>query len=440
MAAQVVNSFAIKSISSMYLNPEYADVHFTFPNDDHTEEVPAHRNILATVSPVFSRMFYGPLKEGDTVKIDDSNAGAFKEFLQIIYLPEIKLSTKNFEEVIRLADKYDMVGSLGACIEYLESQVTSENAVMVYQLAISHENVKLRQFCETIIMISTKDVLKSDAFLQCEQNVVEQILQMDKLECNEIELFVACMKWAAFSCQKIGVDEKNSKNLKNQLGNCFRLIRFGAMDEKSVCEILANEIYMDLFTRDELADFFRTKMDRNFQSVIFGNTMRTRPMKTELNCQRNFLTGTCYLKIRESVWFSTNELVQLKGVSFGSIKPYLSPYLSFYSDVEFIEYDTNTFNTNAPSRTLATTNCSIGSECGLLLSSPISINPLMMYEIRVVDVPTGFYYYHNNGSTPVMANEIKLNDKITIKFHHDPSDNDSARRHLVSKLTFLTLG
>lgn len=56
MGDKFVNTFAAKSISSMYLKPEFADVHFTFPNDDYTEKVAAHKCILAAASSVFAGM------------------------------------------------------------------------------------------------------------------------------------------------------------------------------------------------------------------------------------------------------------------------------------------------------------------------------------------------------------------------------------------------
>lgn len=62
MCDQVENPFAIKSISSMYLKSEFADVHFTFPNDDANEKVPAHKSLLATVSPGKTNWLYQLVK------------------------------------------------------------------------------------------------------------------------------------------------------------------------------------------------------------------------------------------------------------------------------------------------------------------------------------------------------------------------------------------
>ena len=90
MNCQFVNPLAAQCTSGLYLKSELADVHFTFPAIG-SEKVSAHKLILASGSSVFKAMFYGQLKEGDTVEITDSNASAFKELLQFFYLPIVKL-------------------------------------------------------------------------------------------------------------------------------------------------------------------------------------------------------------------------------------------------------------------------------------------------------------------------------------------------------------
>lgn len=100
MSNKLVNARASETMSKMYLKSEFANVHFTFPNDDQAEILPAHKCILATASLVFAAMFYGPLKEDATVAITDSNASAFKEFLQLFYWPEVELSIENIIEIV----------------------------------------------------------------------------------------------------------------------------------------------------------------------------------------------------------------------------------------------------------------------------------------------------------------------------------------------------
>lgn len=293
MSNQLVNQSAVKTIS------EFADVHFIFPNDDKSEKLPAHRNILSSVSPVFAAMLYGPLKEGDVVKIDDSNAIAFKEFLQFIYLPEITLTMENIEEVVRLADKYDILDRLDTCASFLKRKITIESVTLIYELSLLLKNEKLMEFCEKYIKLFTNAVLETDAFLKCGQEVIRRILESDILACSEYELFDACMKWAEKSCQSNGLDEKNSVNLKTQLGPCFHLIRFGTMNTEVVDFILSNEIYKNMFAVNELLDIFRTKFSKSYEPEIFNHAKRSTAVMsslTELACQRESLDKSGILR------------------------------------------------------------------------------------------------------------------------------------------------
>lgn len=59
---------------TLYKNGRYSDVIFQFPNHDNVN-LSAHCHVLATASPVFERMLYGPLRPiGDDphIRIVDS--------------------------------------------------------------------------------------------------------------------------------------------------------------------------------------------------------------------------------------------------------------------------------------------------------------------------------------------------------------------------------
>lgn len=72
------------------------------------------------------------------------------------------------------------------------------------------------------------------------------------------------------------MDATNSENLRDQLGMCFTLIRFGAIEGEEIGEILANELYEGLFTRAEFADILQTKWNKNFQSKLFNHQRRSK--------------------------------------------------------------------------------------------------------------------------------------------------------------------
>ena len=108
--------------------------------DNHeckTSKVRAHKFLLAGVSPVFRKQFFGPLKTiEDTVDIKDTTIEAFTTMISYIYEPS---DSKTFSlsditcpqalcELLNLSERYEML-TMGALVcSTLESlPITSEN-------------------------------------------------------------------------------------------------------------------------------------------------------------------------------------------------------------------------------------------------------------------------------------------------------------------------
>lgn len=73
-------------------------------------------------------------------------------------------------------------------------------------------------------------------------------------------------------------------------------------------------------------------------------------------------------------------------------------------------------------------------DCGSFHSftSPIVIHPNKMYEILFGTRACTSNYYHDYA----WKSEVELDEKITIKLHRNPSEDNSERRGLVSSLGF----
>lgn len=90
----------------LYLNEDYADVHFSFKKNGNVEKLPAHKVILAVQSGVFNKMFQSKPK-GD-IKIPDTTFGDFKEILKFFYLRKVNMSIPTVR-VRRLAERYGIL-------------------------------------------------------------------------------------------------------------------------------------------------------------------------------------------------------------------------------------------------------------------------------------------------------------------------------------------
>lgn len=75
MSNVLLNKVVCETTEKLYLNGELADVHFVFKTVDNVQRIPANKAILAVRSPVFSRMFFGMLKEVGNIEIVDIEYG-----------------------------------------------------------------------------------------------------------------------------------------------------------------------------------------------------------------------------------------------------------------------------------------------------------------------------------------------------------------------------
>lgn len=127
-------------INNIYKNEKLSDVQFLLKKRTGDEsKIPAHRQILASSSPVFEAMLFGDNWKEPSVEITDVCAEAFSEFLQFFYVVEVTLTTENIAEVLKLAGKYDVPKCTVVCERFLKRTVSSEVAFHYYELPLSFD-------------------------------------------------------------------------------------------------------------------------------------------------------------------------------------------------------------------------------------------------------------------------------------------------------------
>ncbi|XP_055310181.1 BTB/POZ domain-containing protein 2-like [Sitodiplosis mosellana] len=308
------NGATSEAFAKLYLNEELADVHFKFNVDDKTQRIPANKANLAILSPVFRTMFFGSLTEKGDVEIVDASIGAFKEFLQLFYPREVTLTMEHIETVARLADKYDVLEYFNECVASLKDQLTLDNMCCGYQLAVNLGNEDLIQFCEDKIAKSTTDIFATDAFLRCDRVALKRLLKLD-LACMEVDVFDACLSWAKHTCKQNNLDGMQPENLRNQLGDCLHLLRFGSMQLDEFCKRCM--LHRGLFTATEYEDVMFSIASKEYQPTIFNRIPRhlkwDEDKKLELSRRTSNPEPVKYVQLTEVASFSSNCLLLLGG-------------------------------------------------------------------------------------------------------------------------------
>lgn len=220
-----------------------------------SQRIPAHRMVLAAKSPKYRAQFYGLLRDSHEISIPNVSAAAFNVFLQLFYRPTVDLTMENIRVVLDLAKQTLVDEFVESCANFLTDQLTATNLFELYEMAIFYDIKSLRWFCEQQISVNTMHIFASDDFLRCDRDVLCGILAIDALNCNEINVFAACIAWARVHCQRNRLEYWKPEILRAALGDAIDQIRFSSFN---VAEFMETYKSLDgFFTVDEFSEIIQ---------------------------------------------------------------------------------------------------------------------------------------------------------------------------------------
>lgn len=244
----------------------------------NSESIHAHRCVLAAISPKYKTQFYGAHPDNGDIYVKDVSASAFKEFLQFFYLEDFVLTMENIETVLNLTKQSLVDAFFAECSDFLTEMVTVDCVCTAYQIAISYDMKELKDRCEQEISANTKKVFANDDFINCNHDLLIQILKLDVLDCKESEVFEACIAWTKSMCNQRGTDSEDVRLLHTILFDAITQIRFSSMTAEEFAEIHSK--YKGFFTADESSEIlYMIGKLKGFESQRFNQTPRLEPKK-----------------------------------------------------------------------------------------------------------------------------------------------------------------
>lgn len=129
-------------------------------------ELPAHKFVLAALSPVFSAMFTNDMieKNDNSVVVKDLDYDSLREMLRFMYTGNVENLAKLSGGILAAQEKYQIDGLKELCEEYFFQNINVENAVEIIALSIRFNIVKTKSLAEKFIRCHAKDVSQSAAF------------------------------------------------------------------------------------------------------------------------------------------------------------------------------------------------------------------------------------------------------------------------------------
>lgn len=135
------------------------DVTFSVIQSSGIYRVKAHKLVLAAVSPVFRKMFYGEqifTEEEEEIEITDSECFAFQKMINYVYSKNnLILSSMDIQEsfeTLKVGDKYDLTELIILARRAIESfAITNKNVGRVLLVVENYKNLEgFEQICQTL--------------------------------------------------------------------------------------------------------------------------------------------------------------------------------------------------------------------------------------------------------------------------------------------------
>jgi hypothetical protein len=173
----------------LFNNEKFSD--FIFVSSSQ-QEIPVHKMILSTRSPVFETMMETNMRESQEKKatIDDIDAKSLFEFLRFVYCGRVEGIEEVAIDLLYAASKYDVPDLKPICAIALFQKLTNANVIETMMLAELHHETELLDFCIDYVKWNYDDLKDSEVWKDVSQSLYKKILDTILLKANDSETIV----------------------------------------------------------------------------------------------------------------------------------------------------------------------------------------------------------------------------------------------------------
>ncbi|XP_013099980.1 BTB/POZ domain-containing protein 6 [Stomoxys calcitrans] len=189
-------------------------------------EVRCHKLILATASPVFEAMFYGPISEKQNIiEILDMSYDIFKLMIVYIYKGLLDFCALTLEETIELyygAEKYLLNELKLECLDAIQLKLRFSNILAALELSICLDLSSLLSICFNFF---TRCCLKEAQFVahlkthyyHVSKDCIKTIISMCKEQIPAQNLLWFIYEWCQQECEEMGLKQTECSTIIEDL-------------------------------------------------------------------------------------------------------------------------------------------------------------------------------------------------------------------------------
>ncbi|RVE75293.1 hypothetical protein OJAV_G00015390 [Oryzias javanicus] len=188
---------------------------------------PCHRLIMAACSPYFREIFFTEdgkeVENTKEVVLEDVNPSILDMIVQYLYSAEIDLTDDNVQDIIAVANRFQIPSVFTVCVNYLQKKLSLGNCMAIFRMGLVLGCPRLAVSARNYIADRFEFLHKEEEFLKLAAHEMFAIVGGDSLNVEKEEMvFEAVMAWVRHD------REKRVKFLKD----AFDCIRFRLLPEK----------------------------------------------------------------------------------------------------------------------------------------------------------------------------------------------------------------
>ncbi|XP_031549937.1 kelch-like protein 17 [Actinia tenebrosa] len=187
----------------------------------------AHKNVLASSSPYFNKVFNQPAKKKKKEKdlvlvVNDVSLKVMEHLLEYLYTGVVDLSVNNVSGLIMAANILLLPRLKSMGCKFLSNSLNLENCINIFSFADRNDCVELKKVAQLYINKDFKSVCKTESFLKLSLKQIEEIVSNDDIVVDrEEEVYEAILAWV-----------KHEGKSRNSYFSClFRHVRLASMSK-----------------------------------------------------------------------------------------------------------------------------------------------------------------------------------------------------------------